>query len=106
MEGTNDTFDATEGVNSPKGMINTRKTIITLVLSFTLISIGMVWSLFKVQSDLVRSSAIQNAEILSGALQEFRILYTSEVIDAAIKHGMIVSHDYKGNPAQSLSQPL
>ncbi|MBF0383418.1 MAG: response regulator [Magnetococcales bacterium] len=82
--------------NSPSGgKLSEKSTIVALIISFSLISVGMVWSLFKAQSDLVRSSAMQNAVVLSSALQEFRTLYSSEVVESAVEHGMVATHDYQ-----------
>tara|TARA_R110001583_G_scaffold18141_2_gene72576 strand:+ start:22533 stop:23903 length:1371 start_codon:yes stop_codon:yes gene_type:complete len=43
----------------------------------------------------VRLTAMENAKIYSETLTEFRSLYTTEVVVAARKFGMSVSHDYK-----------
>jgi PAS domain S-box-containing protein len=59
-------------------------------------SIGLLyWQLTRTQQRLVESTALQNATTYSEAIATFRTLYTSEVVEAAKKSGLIVSHDYR-----------
>jgi len=46
------------------------------------------------QNDLVRTQALQNAELLTGAVAEFRTVYTSEVVERLRMSGTEVTHDY------------
>ena len=53
------------------------------------------WGISGLQSQLIESTAIGHARAYSEALQEFRSLYTSEVVSTAKKAGLEVVHDYK-----------
>ncbi len=46
------------------------------------------------QTELVRAQALQNAALLSGAIAEFRTVYTSEVVERLRSTGVEVTHDY------------
>jgi len=46
------------------------------------------------QNDLVRTQALQNAELLTGVVAEFRTVYTSEVVERLRMSGTEVTHDY------------
>lgn len=46
------------------------------------------------QNDLVRTQALQNAELLTGVVAEFRTVYTSEVVERLRSSGTEVTHDY------------
>ncbi len=55
---------------------------------------SMVWHLSQLQSGMMESTALQTSRLYSTALAQFRTLYTSEVVEKAIKHGLEVTHDY------------
>lgn len=74
--------------------MNNIRIILMLLLAFLLIVSGLLWHFFRLQSDLVNSTALRTAELYSVALTEFRTLYTSEVVSAAMRHGLDVTHDY------------
>ena len=60
------------------------------------ITIGtMLWHIFQLQSDLIETSALNNANAYISALEEVRTLYTSDVVKAAREYGLEISHDYK-----------
>ena len=46
------------------------------------------------QTQLVRTQALQNAKLLTGAVAEFRTVYTSEVIERLRPSGVEITHDY------------
>ena len=46
------------------------------------------------QTQLVRTQALQNAKLLSGAVAEFRTVYTSEVIQRLRSSGVEVTHEH------------
>ncbi len=46
------------------------------------------------QNELVRAGALQNAELLSGVIAEFRTVYTSEVVERLRPSGVEITHDY------------
>ena len=68
--------------------------IFTLLFVFLLIVAGMVWNLSRLQSNLIKSTAIRAAELHSVALTQFRKLYTSEVVARAKALGLEATHDY------------
>lgn len=47
------------------------------------------------QDDLVQIQALQNAELFTEALAEFRTVYTSEVVERIRPRGIEVTHDYQ-----------
>ncbi len=65
-----------------------------LVLLFFFTTLAAVWHVSQLQSQLIESTGIENAQLLSNALTEFRTLYTSEVIETAKRHGLEITHDY------------
>ena len=46
------------------------------------------------QTQLVRTLALQNAKLLAGAVAEFRTVYTSEVVERLRPSGVEVTHEY------------
>jgi len=68
--------------------------ILILVLLFFIATLGAVWHVSQLQSQLIESTATKNARLLTNALTDFRSLYTSEVVNTAKQHGLEVSHDY------------
>ena len=46
------------------------------------------------QTELVRTQALQNAELFTEALTEFRTIYTSEVVERIRPAGIEITHDY------------
>jgi signal transduction histidine kinase/CheY-like chemotaxis protein len=67
----------------------------TLVIG-GLLSCGLY--ILQLESDLVRSIALDDAKRYTAALKEFRTLYTSEVVDRALSKDIKVSHDYLEHP--------
>ena len=55
------------------------------------IVLGRTW---RLQSNLIESTAVGTAELYSEALAEFRTIYTSEVVERVRPHGIEVTHDY------------
>jgi len=55
---------------------------------------AILWHLSRLSSNLVASAALQGTSMYSEGLAEFRTLYTSEVVDRVIPHGIEVTHDY------------
>lgn len=51
------------------------------------------WKLNKLQDQLIATLAEQGARLQSETLEEFRGLYTSEVVEKVRGHGIDVSHD-------------
>ena len=67
---------------------------LTAVLFF--IATGVIlWHLDNLSSAQIKKTAVANAAVYSDTLQEFRSLYTTEVVNTAKKHGLEITHDYK-----------
>lgn len=49
----------------------------------------------QVAEDLVETIALENAALYSQAIEEFRTVYTSEVVSTAREQGIEVTHDYR-----------
>ena len=58
-----------------------KHTIFVVTIMFVIGVLGVLWHVAALQSDLVASTALQNASVYSQALAEFRTLYTSEVME-------------------------
>ncbi len=63
----------------------------------------IVWYVQSVTRDLATQAAMSKAASMSVALQKFRSLYTSEVVERVRVHGISTTHDYQ---EQSASIPL
>src|SRR5215475_649928 len=70
------------------------RTILVLTILFGIGVVCMLWYVSHLQANLIASTVLQDASLYSQALEEFRTLYTSEVVDAVMKHGIGVTHDY------------
>lgn len=72
-----------------------RRRNILLITTMLVLSIsGLLWHMNNQATAQIKTTAIHNARLYSEAIAEFRTLYTSEVVIAAEKHGMTISHDY------------
>src|SRR5688572_16732828 len=71
------------------------RTIPVLAVLLAGAAFTMVWHVSTLQSNLLESTALQNAKLYSKALTEFRTLYTSEVVNTVHALGIEVTHDYK-----------
>ena len=71
------------------------RTILVLGAMFCFAVAGVLWHVDHLQSNLVETLGLQDAARYSLALEEFRTLYTSEVVGAVQRHGIEVTHDYK-----------
>jgi len=67
-----------------------------LIIIFTVVCVGLYSYTSNVSTELARKSTKNNAELYAIALEEFRTLYTSEVVGTAKGHGLNVTHDYQG----------
>jgi PAS domain S-box-containing protein len=70
------------------------RTILVLTIMFCVGVVCMLWYVSHLQSNLIASTVLQDASLYSQALGEFRTLYTSEVVETVIKHGIEVTHDH------------
>lgn len=71
-----------------------RRTIGVLTLMFVVGIAGVAWVVYRLQARLVESVALSDAALYSDALQAFRTLYTSEVVERVRPYGVEVTHDY------------
>jgi hypothetical protein len=78
------------------------RTILVLMIMFTMGVGGLLWHISRLQSKLVDTAALQGTALYTQAITEFRTLYTSEVVVRAQTHGVQATHDYAtlkgGNP--------
>ncbi len=65
-----------------------------MLLALLTFTVAVVWRVKIVESQLVQSNAITAARKHVEALELFRDVYTSEVIDKVRGHGIQVSHNY------------
>jgi len=68
--------------------------ILLLIIIFLAGIAGMVWNLSRLSSNLIKSTALQDADRYANALATFRTLYTSEVVARVVEHNIDVTHDY------------
>jgi len=68
--------------------------ILALILLFGAVLASMIWHLSQLQSGMIESAALRTSQLYSTALEQFRTLYTSEVLEKAREHGLEVTHDY------------
>lgn len=78
-------------------LLQERTLLVILILLF-IGGAGFFWQLSNLSTQLVRTMALQNAGVVSRALTEFRTLYTSEVVDRVLPHGIEATHDYADRP--------
>ncbi|MDH3783901.1 MAG: PAS domain S-box protein, partial [Acidobacteriota bacterium] len=55
---------------------------------------AMIWHLSQLQSRMMESTAVRTSELYSVALEQFRTLYTAEIVEKARKHGLEVTHEF------------
>lgn len=55
----------------------------------------LIISNIRLMGSIQKVSALKTAEIYVSSLEKFRTLYTSEVVESAVKNGMFARHDYK-----------
>ncbi|WP_419904218.1 ATP-binding protein [Kiloniella sp.] len=66
-----------------------------VLVTILLIALGIIgWQVNRLQSDIIKSQAIQNANLLSKTLTEFRTLYTIDVVERVRNSGIIVTHNF------------
>ncbi len=70
-----------------------------IILGSLLMIILVLWAVTQMQEQMTRTAALDGAERFSNVVEEFRTLYTSEVVTAAKRHGLEVTHDYKDKEA-------
>ena len=71
------------------------RTILALAFLFAAAAGIVLWHNYRVSRTLVQTTALQDAQLYTEAISEFRTLYTSEVVETVRLQGITVSHDYK-----------
>ena len=71
------------------------RTVPVLVVMFVSVTILLLYYVTNLQQNLYERSALENAELYTEALAEFRTLYTQEVVTTARQQGLTIRHDYK-----------
>ncbi len=95
MMGGAESMAAKEG----RGRSFSRRWAIVLVSGgFILGLLGMTAYVLHLEAKLVRSMAVRDALLYSKSLEEFRTLYTAEVVERVRGRGVQVSHDYREHP--------
>jgi PAS domain S-box-containing protein len=72
------------------------RTIMAVVLLFSLAMAGLLWQMLNLSDDLARGLVLQGTELQSVALEEIRKYYSSEIVARVQRiNGIEVSHDYR-----------
>src|SRR3989304_9155558 len=58
----------------------------------------LLWYFSRMQSRVIETMALENAALYTQALDEFRTLYTSEVVERVRPLGVEATHDYQAKP--------
>ncbi|MGE3313473.1 MAG: response regulator [Planctomycetaceae bacterium] len=66
----------------------------------------LIWHASNLQRRLVETAALHGAQLQSRMLEEFRSLYTSEVVDRIRAHGVAVTHNYDDPANDGKAIPL
>jgi signal transduction histidine kinase/ActR/RegA family two-component response regulator len=70
----------------------------TVAVAGALVFVGfsfVMWQQMSLSEELVEVTAVQDAAKFNHAVQEFRTIYTSEVVTKAKAAGLKITHDYK-----------
>lgn len=81
-------------LNKKKGLNHFVKLLVSLFCFVIITGFGLYSYTLYLSEELTQKSAVNSAEIYTRALKKIRSLYSSEVVDAASKNGMLVTHDY------------
>ncbi|MBT7196040.1 MAG: DUF3365 domain-containing protein [Nitrospina sp.] len=81
---------------SPKLRFSTQNRDIFLLALFMVIGLYLIIKHFtSLTNNIVKSTALQDAAMYSEALEEFRTIYTAQVVNRLVGQGIEISHDYK-----------
>jgi len=75
-----------------------RRTIVAITLLFVAGIAVMAMYTLRLEAELVRTMAMNDAALYARAVDEFRTVYTSEVVDRVRDVGIEVRHDYYEQP--------
>ncbi len=76
------------------GIKNIKYLAFILLSSVSIIVASMYWHVTELRDNLISSNAINTARLYTTALNQFRAIYTSEVVSIASMNNLDVSHDY------------
>jgi PAS domain S-box-containing protein len=77
-------------------LCGSERTIMAVVLLFSLAMAGLLWQMLNLSDDLARGLVLQGTELQSVALEEIRKYYSSEIVARVQRiNGIEVSHDYR-----------
>ena len=85
---------AAEVVLAGRRFLAKRPVIVLAVLFFAAVAATLA-HVRGLQTHLVNTQALQNAELFTTAMAEFRSLYTSEVVERIRPSGVKITHDYE-----------
>jgi signal transduction histidine kinase len=71
-----------------------QRPVVVVILMFLAAVAATLAHVRGLQSHLVSTQALQNAELLTEAVAEFRTVYTSEVVERIRPSGIEITHDY------------
>ena len=78
------------------GSLFHEQTILVLAI-LLLVGLGlMTWHISSLQANLATTMSLAAADFYAEAIEEFRTLYTSEVVERVRNHGIDVVRDYEG----------
>lgn len=80
--------------------------IFVLVFIFCVGLTLVLWQQKRLQDRMVDSNVTAEAQHLASALETFRSMYTSEVVETAKAHGLEVTHDYDSGVGERDAIPL
>ncbi len=76
--------------------IRFKRTAAAVIMLLTLSIIILLWQAWRVQSQVIRSTMLQQASEYANVILATRRLYSSEVAQPANENGFEVAHDYQG----------
>jgi signal transduction histidine kinase/CheY-like chemotaxis protein len=80
------------------GDLLNRRTLLILAALFVLGAAALLAQQLAAQEEVVHAKALEDAAAYASALETFRSLYTSEVVERVRKAGVVVTHDYATRP--------
>jgi signal transduction histidine kinase/CheY-like chemotaxis protein len=83
-----------QAVSNVSGFVLRNRIVLVLTIIFCAATAATLWHFSRLSQQLIESSALQTASQYADALKELRKLYTSEVTDRLVGHGIQVTHDY------------
>jgi two-component system sensor histidine kinase/response regulator len=83
-----------QAVSAVSAFLLRNRIVFVLTIVFCAAMAGTLWHLSRLSTKLVQSAALQGVSQHADTLKELRKLYTSEVTDRVVAHGIEVTHDY------------